>query len=107
MIDEEVRRIISEAYVRTEELLKSKREGLERVAKRLLRQEILGAEDLEELLGKRPWAQRSTFEELTAYHAQQPTPTTPAVDAPATTTTTTTTTPEIAIPPSSPSPSLL
>jgi len=65
LIDEEVRSHISEAYTRTENLLKEKRELLERVAKRLLRQEILNAEDLEDILGKRPWEKRTTYDELT------------------------------------------
>jgi len=64
--------MIAEAYTRTEALLKEKREGLERVAKRLLKQEILHADDLIELLGKRPWAQKSTYEELTGDASPQP-----------------------------------
>jgi AFG3 family protein len=60
-----VRKHIAEAYTRTENLLKEKKEPLERVAKWLLRQEILNADDLEEILGKRPWGKKSTYDELT------------------------------------------
>ncbi len=54
-IDEEVRRIIDEAYRRTKELLMEKREELERVAQALLAREIIFRSDLEDLIGERPF----------------------------------------------------
>ncbi len=55
-IDEEVRKIIDEAYRRTKTLLQDKRQELERVALSLLDKEIIFQADLEELIGARPFA---------------------------------------------------
>jgi AFG3 family protein len=55
MIDEEVRLLLSNAYNRTKELLISKREQVEALAKELLLKEILFKSDLERLIGKRPF----------------------------------------------------
>jgi len=54
MIDDEVRKLIDEAYQRTLKLLEDKREELEIIAQRLLEKEVLFRHDLEELIGKRP-----------------------------------------------------
>ncbi|GAA4457450.1 ATP-dependent zinc metalloprotease FtsH [Nibrella saemangeumensis] len=62
-IDEEVRKIVDEAYRRTVGLLSGKREQLETIAQELLKKEILYQNDLERLIGKRP------FERDTAYQA--------------------------------------
>ncbi len=64
IIDHEVRKLVFEAYNRTEALLKEKRDGLEQVAKRLLSKEILQREDLKELLGPRQYKEQTTFEQL-------------------------------------------
>lgn len=55
MIDEEIRKFITEAYTRTKELLLSKREQLTKLAEVLLEKEIIFQSDLEGILGKRPW----------------------------------------------------
>jgi cell division protease FtsH len=55
-IDQEVRKIIDEAYQRTKRLLLEKRQELERVAVSLLDKEIIFQTDLEELIGARPFA---------------------------------------------------
>lgn len=52
-IDEEVRKLVSQAYKRTKKLLMTKQEALETVAKALLAQEIIFQKDLEQLIGKR------------------------------------------------------
>nr|WP_293837842.1 ATP-dependent zinc metalloprotease FtsH [uncultured Arsenicibacter sp.] len=62
-IDEEVRKIVDEAYQRTIRLLSDKREALETIAQKLLEKEILYQSDLERLIGRRP------FERDTAYQA--------------------------------------
>ena len=62
-IDEEVRNIISDAYARTKNLLLSKRDELDILAKELLSKEILFQADLERLIGKRPFAKPTTYEE--------------------------------------------
>ncbi len=62
-IDSEVRLLVGDAYQRTLKLLSEKRQELELVAQELLQKEILFQNDLERLVGARP------FEGLTAYQA--------------------------------------
>lgn len=64
IIDQEVRDIVNSALTRTRELLLSKREEIEKIAQRLLEKEILSREDMVELLGKRPFAEKHTYEEM-------------------------------------------
>ncbi len=64
MIDEEVRVLVSSVYEKTKALLNEKREGLEKLAKKLLEKEILFQSDLEEILGKRPFDTRTTYDEF-------------------------------------------
>ncbi|MES2454941.1 MAG: ATP-dependent zinc metalloprotease FtsH [Bacteroidota bacterium] len=64
MIDNEVRILISEVYERTTQLLTDKREGLEKLAQKLIEKEILFQADLEEILGKRPFDNRTTYDEF-------------------------------------------
>jgi AFG3 family protein len=64
MIDIEVRNQIDRAYQRTKQLLTDKREGLEKLAEKLLEKEILFQSDLEEILGKRPFDNRTTYDEF-------------------------------------------
>ncbi|KAK6983429.1 AFG3-like protein 2 [Biomphalaria glabrata] len=66
MIDEEVRQIVNNAYQRTLDLLSKHREHVEKVALRLLEKEKLDKDDMVELLGKRPFAEKSTYEEFVA-----------------------------------------
>jgi cell division protease FtsH len=55
MIDDEVRAIIDAQYIRTKELLLSKRDELDKLANKLLEKEVLTKYDLIALFGKRPW----------------------------------------------------
>lgn len=64
MIDVEVRNQIDQAYQRTKQLLTEKRDGLEKLAEKLLEKEILFQSDLEEILGKRPFDNRTTYDEF-------------------------------------------
>ncbi|XP_039878096.1 AFG3-like protein 2 isoform X2 [Simochromis diagramma] len=64
LIDTEVRTLISEAYQRTQQLLNDKKAEVEKVAQRLLEKEVLDKNDMVELLGKRPFAEKSTYEEF-------------------------------------------
>ncbi|EEZ99702.1 AFG3-like protein 2 [Tribolium castaneum] len=64
MIDVEVRNLIDQAYKRTTALLTEHKENVARVAERLLKQEIISREDMIELLGKRPFPEKSTYEEF-------------------------------------------
>lgn len=65
IIDEEVRKLVNNAFERTEELLRSKKEGLEAVARVLMEKEVLSRDDLAVVLGKRPFEEHTTFEQLT------------------------------------------
>jgi cell division protease FtsH len=65
-IDSEVKRIVDSAYDRTKKLLLDKREQLEKIANKLLEKEILFQNDLEILIGKRPFESKQiTQEEIT------------------------------------------
>lgn len=64
MIDEEARVLIDGAHKRTTELLLQHRDDVEKVAERLLKNEILSRDDMIELLGKRPFPEKSTYEEF-------------------------------------------
>eukprot|EP00891_Asterochloris_glomerata_P002430 jgi/Astpho2/2430/e_gw1.00044.20.1_t len=55
MIDVEVRKMVQSAYDRTISLLTEKKALVTKLAETLLHKEVVNAEDLEEILGKRPW----------------------------------------------------
>lgn len=64
LIDEQAREVISSAYNRTYELLMKHKEDVEKIAQRLLEKEVLDREDMIELLGRRPFKEKSTYEEF-------------------------------------------
>jgi len=64
LIDQEVRGQINAVYARTKKLLTDKRDGLEKLANKLIEKEILFQSDLEEILGKRPFDHRTTYDEF-------------------------------------------
>ena len=64
LIDQEVRNQITEVYGMTKNLLLDKRDGLIKLAEKLLEKEILFQSDLEEILGKRPFDNRTTYDEF-------------------------------------------
>ncbi|KIO30843.1 hypothetical protein M407DRAFT_242069 [Tulasnella calospora MUT 4182] len=82
MLDAEVRKMITDAYERTRQLLTDKKGDVERVAQRLLQKEVLTREDMIELLGKRPFVGRSDDMDkyLDEQHKKRGPP--PIVDAP-------------------------
>jgi AFG3 family protein len=55
LIDTEVRTLVDKAYTRTLGLLTDKKHLVEDMAQALLQKEVLNLEELEELLGKRPY----------------------------------------------------
>ncbi len=59
IIDQEVQKMINEQYVRAKELLQSHQEGHAKLAQLLIDREVIFAEDVEKIFGKRPWASRS------------------------------------------------
>ncbi|KAJ2696824.1 AAA ATPase afg3 [Coemansia sp. IMI 209128] len=64
IIDEEVRKMITDAYTATLKLLTDKRADVEKVAQLLLKKEVLGREDMLELLGPRPFKEKVQYEEF-------------------------------------------
>ncbi|XP_053506931.1 AFG3-like protein 2 isoform X1 [Ictalurus furcatus] len=64
LIDSEVRDLINSAYERAKKLLMEKKADVEKVALRLLDKEVLDKSDMVELLGPRPFAEKSTYEEF-------------------------------------------
>ncbi len=54
LIDGEVRKLISNAYQRTKDILQQNKISLQKVAELLLKKEVIFKEDLENILGKRP-----------------------------------------------------
>jgi cell division protease FtsH len=64
MIDNEVRKLVDDVYQKTKVLLNEKREGLEKIAQKLLEKEVLFQSDLEEILGKRPFDERTTYDKF-------------------------------------------
>ena len=59
LIDEEVKRMINEQYGRAKEVLSTHQEGHNQLADLLMEKEVIFAEDVERIFGKRPWASRS------------------------------------------------
>ncbi|MDX2280431.1 MAG: ATP-dependent zinc metalloprotease FtsH [Saprospiraceae bacterium] len=55
IIDQEVKFMIDEQYIRAKDLLRDKRKELDALASALLEKEVLHRSDLEELIGKRPF----------------------------------------------------
>ncbi|GAA6227700.1 AFG3-like protein 1 [Lates japonicus] len=64
LIDEEVREMVDRAYERTLQLIQEKKDLVEKVGKRLLEKEVLVKADMVELLGPRPFEEKSTYEEF-------------------------------------------
>jgi AFG3 family protein len=62
IIDEEVRKLIDVAYVKTKELLTEKRGDVELLAKELLKKEVLFKSDVEALIGKRPFEEKKLLD---------------------------------------------
>jgi len=62
IIDEEVRKLIDEAYERTKTLLNGKKEQVEKLAEALLEKEVLFQSDVETLIGRRPYEEKKALE---------------------------------------------
>jgi AFG3 family protein len=62
MIDVESRKIIEDQYVRAQVLLRDKRKELDALASLLLEKEVLFKDDLERLIGKRPYETLDVFD---------------------------------------------
>jgi AFG3 family protein len=64
LIDSEVRNLVNVVYAKTTELINKHRDGLEKVALKLLEKEVLFQSDLEDLLGKRPFEGRTAYDKF-------------------------------------------
>ena len=67
LIDEEVKRMINEQYDRAKAILSEHNDGHKELARLLVEKEVVFAEDVERIFGKRPWTSRS--EEIMALEA--------------------------------------
>ena len=59
LIDQEVQNMINEQYARAKALLLEHKEGHNQLAQLLIEKEVIFAEDVEKIFGKRPWTSRS------------------------------------------------
>ena len=59
LIDEEVKKMVNEQYQRAKQILADNSEGHNKLAQLLIDKEVIFAEDVEQIFGKRPWASRS------------------------------------------------
>ena len=59
LIDEEVKRMVNEQYERAKQILSEHKEQHNELAQLLIDKEVIFAEDVERIFGKRPWASRS------------------------------------------------
>jgi len=66
LIDEEARALVQTAYDRTMNLMIEKKADAEKIALKLLEQEVLNRDDMIELLGPRPFEEMSSYEEFVA-----------------------------------------
>ena len=76
MIDDEVRKLINEAYRKTKNLLIEKKAEVEKLAKELLVKEVLFKSDVEALIGKRPYEEKKLIDVETENVVGAPPPTT-------------------------------
>jgi cell division protease FtsH len=61
LIDNEVRVLVHQAYQRTKALLTEKKAEVEKIALALLDREVLHQQDVEDLIGKRPYGEKKIF----------------------------------------------
>ena len=66
LVDQEVREAIQGQMVRVTELLEQKKVQVTAIFERLLAQEVLEREDMVELLGPRPWAEKTSYDDFVA-----------------------------------------
>ncbi|EPT34390.1 ATP-dependent metallopeptidase HflB [Bacteroidetes bacterium oral taxon 272 str. F0290] len=59
LIDEEVQRMINSQYARAKQILSEHQEGHDRLAQVLIEREVIMADDVEKIFGKRPWVSRT------------------------------------------------
>ena len=70
LIDEEVKKLIAEQYARAKQILLEHKDGHEQLAQLLIDREVIYAEDVERIFGKRPWISRT--DEILAANEDNP-----------------------------------
>merc|ERR1712179_273182 len=66
LVDTEVRSMINIAMARTLDLLREKKDLVEQLAELLLEKEVLEREDMVAVLGPRPWAEKTSYDDFVA-----------------------------------------
>ncbi len=69
LIDEEVKQLIATEYKRAKQLLSEHKDGHAKLAQLLIEREVIFAEDVEKIFGKRPWQSRT--DEILSLNKQQ------------------------------------
>ncbi len=69
LIDKEVKQLIAEQYARAKQILDEHKDGHAQLAQLLIEREVIYAEDVERIFGKRPWISRT--EEILAANAEE------------------------------------
>lgn len=80
LIDEEVKRMVNEQYDRAKRILSEHKEQHAQLTQLLIEKEVIFAEDVERIFGKRPWASRS--EEIMAAKEKKENPVVPIENLP-------------------------
>ena len=64
LIDEEVKKLSDKAYARAKALIEEKKEAVKIIAEELLEKEVLFKDDLERLIGKRPFEEKKALADV-------------------------------------------
>lgn len=72
IIDEEVRKLVDNAYQRTIQLLTEKKADVEKIALALLNREVLHQQDVEDLIGKRPFSEKKILSDEVPDESNKP-----------------------------------
>ena len=59
LLDEEVMKMVNEQYARAKKILEEHKEGHAQLAQLLIEREVIFADDVEKIFGKRPWTSRA------------------------------------------------
>lgn len=71
LIDSEVKAMVEQAYARAKKILEDHREQHKQVAELLLEREVIFSDDLERILGKRPWKDEDEETETKSEKAEE------------------------------------
>jgi AFG3 family protein len=68
IIDDEVRKLVDGAYKRVKQLLEDKIDSVKQIAEELLKKEVLYKDDLDRMIGKRPFAEPEDAEDTPSFN---------------------------------------